>query len=188
MKRFALLLALASPVGAQIPNLWEGEAMVGLSGQNDRQKLERVQLSPVGLNVGFIAQPIFSRRNLSVANQVSFFPSINYDQPRPFDTLPPPSTQPLIMNTAWVRVATSEPEAEGRFVFFGGAGVGLTIATPREGTRVSPVVGVGMRRWFARQMGFEVSLQCSLQQLGRTACQLPVTSLWPFGGSKTPGR
>ena len=105
MRRVALLiLVAASSAGAQIPNLWEGEAMVGLSGQNDVQKLNRVQLSAVGLNVGFIVQPIFNKRNLSIADQVSFFPSINYDKPVPFDTLPPPSTNPLIMNTAWVRL------------------------------------------------------------------------------------
>ena len=185
MKRVALLFLLGSSgVGAQIPNLMEGEAMVGLSGQNDRQKLDRVQLSPVGLNIGFIAQPIAGRRNLSIANQVSFFPSVNYEKPQPFDTLPLPKTSPLIMNTAWVRLGTSEPEAEGRFVFFGGAGVGLTLSTPREGTRVSPAAGIGMRRWFARQLGVEMSLQCTLRQLGRTVCQLPVTSVWPFGGSK----
>ena len=189
MKRIALLVGLlASPVGAQIPNLWEGEAMVGLAGQNDWQKLDRVQLSPVGLNLGFISQPVFNRRNMSIAEQISFFPSINYDRERSFDTLPAPSTSPLIMSTSWVRLATREPEAEGEFVFFGGAGVGLTLKTPREGTRVSPVVGIGLRRWFANQLGFEMSLQCTIQELGRTACQLPVTSLWPFGGSKVPGR
>jgi hypothetical protein len=189
MIRRSLLLTLcvASPLAAQIPNTWEGEAMVGLSGQNDTQKLDRVQLSGVGLTIGFIVQPIFSKRNLSVSDQLSFYPSINTDKPRPFDTSPPPSTNPLIANTTWVRLGTSEPEAEGQFVYFAGTGVGLTMSTPRAGTRISPLVGVGVRRWFKRQLGFEMSLQCTLRQLGRTACQLPITSVWPFGGSKVPG-
>ena len=187
MIRRALLVALmsASPLAAQVPNLWEGEAMVGLAGQNDNQKLQRVRLSAVGLNVGFIVQPIFSKRRLSLAEQISFFPGIDYDQPQPFDTSAPPSSKPLIINTAWARLGTTEPEAEGQNVFFIGTGVAVTITTPRDGPRISPMVGVGLRRWFARQLGVEMSLQCTLQQLGRTACQLPITSVWPFGGSKT---
>ena len=186
MIRRALLIALwvASPLAAQIPNTWEGEAMVGLAGQNDTQKLDRVRLSGVGISIGLIVQPIFSKRNLSLSNQLSFFPSIDYDKPRPFDTQPPPNTSPLITNTTWVRLGTSEPEAEGQFVYFLGTGVGLTMSTPRAGTRVSPVLGLGARRWFKQQLGFEISLQCTVQQLGRTACQLPITSVWPFGGSK----
>jgi hypothetical protein len=188
MIRLALLIALAAvtPLAAQIPNLWEGEAMVGLSGQNDTQKAERVQLSPVGLNVGFIVQPIFSKRNLSLSNQLSFFPLIWTEKPVPFDTRPVPSSNPLIINTSWVRLGTSEPEAEGHFVFFGGTGVSLTLSTPREGRRIQPVFGIGMRRWWARQLGLEMSFQCTVQELGRTACQLPVTSVWPFGGTGSP--
>ena len=180
-------LAAASPLAAQVPNLWEGEAMVGLAGQNDTQKAERVRLSPVGISVGFIVQPIFSKRNLSLSNQLSFFPLSETDKPVRFDTLPPPSSNPLIINTAWARLGTSEPEAEGQFVLFVGTGVGLTLATPREGRRIQPMFGVGMRRWFARQLGFELSLQCTLRELGKTACQLPVTSVWPFGGAKGGG-
>jgi hypothetical protein len=186
MIRRALLIALAatSPLAAQVPNLWEGEAMVGLAGQNDAQKAERVQLSSVGLTIGFIVQPIFNKRNLSLSNQLSFFPLIWTDTPVPFDTRPPPSTNPLIVNTAWARLGTSEPEAEGQFVYFVGAGVGMTLATPRTGPRIQPMAGVGVRRWFARQLGFEVSFQCTLRELGKTACQVPITSVWPFGGAE----
>jgi hypothetical protein len=187
--RVALLLAgviAAAPMSAQIPNTWEGEAMVGVTGQNDTQKLDRVQLSPIGLNIGFIVQPIFGKRTLSLSNQLSFYPSINYDRPVPFDTSAPPSTKPLILNTTWVRLGTSEPEAEGKFVYFAGAGVGLAVATPRGGSKVSPVVGIGMRRWFSRQLGVEISVQCSLPSLGKTNCQVPLSSVWPFGGSKDP--
>ena len=188
MRRALLLAGVigAAPLGAQIPNTWEGEAMVGVTGQNDTQKLDRVQLSPIGLNIGFIVQPIFGMRTLSLSNQLAFYPSINYDRPTPFDTSAPPSTKPLILNTAWVRLATGEPEAEGRFVYFVGAGLGLAVATPREGSKVSSVVGVGIRRWFSRQLGVEISVQCSLPTLGRTNCQIPVSSVWPFGGSKDP--
>ena len=186
MIRRALLIVIgaAAPLAAQIPNLWEGEAMIGVAGQNDTQKLERVRLSAVGINVGFIVQPIFNTRRLSLSNQLSFFPGIDYDKPVPFDTSAPPSSNPLIINTSWARIGSHEPEAEGRFVYFAGAGVGVTIATPRVGTRISPMIGVGVRRWFARQLGLEMSLQCTARQLGRTACQVPVTSVWPFGGSK----
>jgi hypothetical protein len=186
MTRFALLIALASasPLAAQIPNLWEGEAMVGVAGQNDTRKADRVKLSALGVDIGFIVQPIFGLRRLSVSNQLSFFPLASTDKPRPFDTLPAPSTNPLIMNTTWARVGTSEPEAQGRFVLFAGTGLGLTISTPRHGHKLEPMAGVGVRRWFARQLGFEMSLQCTLRQLGKTACQVPITSVWPFGGVK----
>jgi hypothetical protein len=189
MIRRAVLVALGAvaPLAAQIPNTWEGEAMVGVSGQNDVQRLDRVRISGVGLNLGFIVQPIFSKRALSLSNQLSFFPSINYDRPTPLDTQPPPNTHPLILNTTWVRLGTSEPEAEGQFVYFAGAGVGVSLASPRQGSRVAPMAGVGIRRWFGRQLGVEMSLQCTAPQLGRTACQLPISSVWPFGGSKVPG-
>ena len=179
------LLGIASPLTAQIPNLWEGEAMVGLAGQNDTQKLDRVQLSGVGLNIGFIAQPIFGKRNLSISDQISFFPAINYDKPVPFDPNPPPSTNPLIINTFWVRLGTSEPELEGQFVYFVGTGVAMTASSPRSGSRIQPMGGVGVRRWFGRQLGVELSLQCTLKQLGRTACQVPITTLWPFRAAKS---
>jgi hypothetical protein len=188
MRHLALLLfavASTSPLTAQVPNLWEGEAMVGLAGQNDTQKADRVKLSAVGINIGFIVQPIFNLRNLSISNQLSFFPISQTDKPAPFDTRPPPSTHPLIINTAWARLGTSEPEAEGQFVFFAGTGLGLTLSTPREGRRVQPMGGIGVRRWWARQLGFEMSFQCTLRELGKTACQLPITSVWPFGGSKS---
>jgi hypothetical protein len=186
VKRLALLLVIgaASPLGAQIPNGMEGEAMVGITGQNDTQKRDRVQLSGVGLSVGFIAQPIAGHRRLSIANQLAFYPSFNYDKPVPFDTLAPPNTSPLVLNTTWVRIGSGEPEGDGHNVYFAGAGLGLSVFTPRSGNKVSPMGGVGMRRWFGRQMGFEVSLQCSVLRLGRTWCQLPVTSLWPFHGTK----
>ena len=188
MIRFALLIAIASasPLAGQIPNLWEGEAMLGMAGQNDTQRAERVKLSPIGVNIGIIVQPILNKRNLSLSNQLSFFPLTWTDKPVPFDTRPPPSTNPLILNTTWLRLGTSEPEAEGQFVYFAGTGVGMTFATPRTGRRIQPMAGVGVRRWFARQMGFEMSFQCTLRELGRTACQLPITSVWPFGGSKSP--
>ena len=186
MIRFALLasLAMAPSLAAQVPNLWEGEAMVGLSGQNDTKKLDRVQLSGVGLNIGFIAQPLFGRRNLSISDQISFFPAINYDRPVPFDPNPPPSSNPLIINTAWVRLATSEPELEGQFVYFVGTGVAATMSSPRTGRRISPMGGIGIRRWFGRQLGVELSFQCTLRQLGRTACQVPIATLWPFRNAK----
>jgi hypothetical protein len=190
MNRFALLIALASasPVAAQIPNLWEGEAMVGLAGQNDTQKADRVKLSGVGVSIGFIVQPIFNVRRLSLSNQLSFYPIATTDKPVPFDTLPPPPTHPLIINTAWARLGTSEPEAEGQFVYFIGAGAGVTVATPRKGPRVQPMAGVGVRRWFARQVGFEISFQCTRRELGKTSCQLPITSVWPFGGAESGGK
>jgi hypothetical protein len=186
VKRFALLMmmCLAAPLGSQIPNGMEGEAMVGVTGQNDTRKRDRVRLSGVGLDVGFIAQPIAGHRNLSIANQLAFYPSIDYDKPVPFDTLAPPNTSPLVLNTTWIRVGTSEPEAEGTNVFFLGAGLGLSVFTPRSGNKISPMGGVGMRRWFGRQMGFEISVQCSVLEMGKTWCQLPVTSLWPFHGTK----
>jgi hypothetical protein len=158
----------------------EGEAIVGVAGQTDNQKFERVKISMVGLNIGFIVQPLFNRRNVSLAEQLSFFPVIYYEQNN--FSGPRPSTKPLIINTLWLRVGTDEPEAEGRNVFFAGFGAALAITTPRTGDKVTPMIGVGMRRWSARQLGFEISVQCGLRQLGRTTCQLPVTSLWPFGG------
>jgi hypothetical protein len=190
MKRLALvaMLASVSPVSAQIPNLWEGEAMVGLAGQNDTQKADRVKLSRVGISVGFIVQPIFSTRNLSLSNQLSFYPIATTDKPAPFDTQPPPPTHPLIINTAWARLGTSEPEATGRFVYFIGAGLGVSVATPREGKRIQPMAGVGIRRWFSRQLGFEISFQCTQRELGKTSCQLPVTSVWPFHGAASAER
>ena len=189
MKRAALLMLMASsaPAAAQIPNLWEGEAMVGLAGQNDTQKADRVKLSGLGVSMGFIVQPIFSKRNLSLSNQLSFFPIATTDKPVPFDTQPPPPTHPLILNTAWVRLGTSEPEAEGQFVYFIGAGATVAVSTPRKGERLQPMAGVGVRRWFARQLGFEISFQCTRRELGKTSCQLPLTSVWPFGGTKSSG-
>jgi hypothetical protein len=92
-----------------------------------------------------------------------------------------PRTNPLILNALWLRVGTDEPEIENKFVFFAGAGVSAAISTPREGHKVAPMFGVGVRRWFARQVGMELSLQCTALQIGRTTCQMPITSLWPFG-------
>ena len=188
MKGLALLLVLAaSPLAAQVPNLWEGEAMVGVTGQNDVQRIDRVKLSPVGLSIGFIVQPVFGARRLSVSDQLSFYPGIDYERAPPFDTLPPPSSKPLILNTTWVRLASNEPEAEGSIVVFAGTGVSVAVVTPRSGQKVAPVIGVGIRRWFARQFGVEMSLQCTLMRLGRTACQLPITTVWPFSGGPTEG-
>ena len=181
----ALTLTLALPLGAQLPTGMEGEAVVGIAGQNDRQLFEKLRISPVGLNIGFIVQPLFGRRNISLAEQVSFFPVIYYerDDPRIGGSGDPPRSNPLIINTLWFRFGTGEPEAEDRNVYFAGFGLGLAVTTPRDGDKVSPMIGIGMRRWFPRQLGFEISLQCGVLQLGRTACQLPVTSLWPFGNS-----
>ena len=183
-----LALALgAAPLNAQLSTGMEGEAIVGLAGQNDRQLFEKLRISPVGLNIGFIVQPLFGRRNISLAEQVSFFPVIFYERLTPAigGQGDAPRTNPLIINTLWLRVATSEPEAENRNVFFAGGGFGLAVTTPRDGDKITPMIGVGMRRWFPRQLGFEISLQCGLMQLGRTACQLPITSLWPFGNAPT---
>ena len=189
--RAALLVAalvLTAPLEAQLPTGMEGEAIVGLAGQNDNQKFDKLQISPVGLNIGFIVQPLFGRRNVSLAEQVSFFPVIYYERDNPFDpSSGPPRTNPLIINSLWLRVATDEPEAEDRNVFFAGFGLGLAVTTPRDGDKVSPMIGVGMRRWFPRQLGFELSLQCAVLQLGRTVCQMPITSVWPFGNSPTGG-
>jgi hypothetical protein len=79
-----------------------------------------------------------------------------------------------------VRMSTHEPETSGQNVYFAGAGLSATILTPRHGTKATGLLAVGFRRWFARQVGFEVSLQCGVQKLGNTYCQLPLTSVWPF--------
>jgi hypothetical protein len=180
-----LALAVAPTLGAaQLPNGMEGEAIVGLAGQNDRQLFEKLRISPIGLNIGFIVQPLFGRRNISLAEQLSFYPVIFYERADPLlGGGDPPRSNPLIINTLMLRLGTDEPEAENRNVFFAGAGIGFAFTTPREGDKVSPMFGVGMRRWFPRQLGFEISLQCAVLQIGRTACQLPISSLWPFGNS-----
>jgi hypothetical protein len=178
----AALIACAVPAGAQVRNTQEGEAMVGIAGQSDFQMQDRVRLSPVGVNLGFIVQPIFSNRKLSLVEQVSFFPVVFFQRQTSVHS---PAVQnrekPLIYNALWMRLASGEPEEEGKFVYFAGGGMSLAIATPRDGHKVAPMVAIGMRRWFRRQLGFEFSLQCSVPQVGNTTCVLPMTSLWPFG-------
>lgn len=176
----ATLLACAAPAGAQIGNTMEGEAILGLAGQNDVRQVERLRLSPVGLNIGFIVQPLFGRRSLSLVEQVSFYPVVFYERSSFFDP-GAPRTNPLILNTVWFRIATNEPEEENKFVYFAGGGASFAISTPRGGDKISPMLGVGVRRWFPRQLGLELSLQCTVLQVGRTVCQLPFTSVWPFG-------
>ena len=178
----AALVVSATPALAQVRNTQEGEAMVGIAGQSDIQTQDRVRLSPVGINLGFIVQPIFNKRQLSLVEQVSFFPVVFFQrQTSPFGPPIQNREKPLIHNNLWVRVASGEPEEEGRFVYFGGGGMTLVVTTPRDGHKVAPMLAIGMRRWFRRQLGFEVSLQCSMPQVSNTTCVLPMTSLWPFG-------
>ena len=177
----ALTIATAS-AGAQVRNLQEGEAVLGIAGQNDTRQITGVRLSPVGLNIGFIVQPIFGKRRLSLVEQLSFFPVVHYvRQESPFVPPNPVREQPLIHNNLWMRVASGDPEEEGQMVYFAGGGMSLAVATPREGHKVAPMLSLGMRRWFRRQLGVEASLQCSAFRLGETVCVLPVTTLWPFG-------
>lgn len=177
-----LCVAVAvAPISGQVKNTEEGEAIVGLVGQNDTEKIVGVTLSPVGLNIGFIVQPMFNNRRLSVVEQISFFPIVHYErQPSATGGLTTGRTKPLIINNLWARLSTHEPETSGQNVYFAGAGLSLAISTPRDGTKATPMLGIGMRRWFVRQRGFEISLQCGIQQVGRTACTLPITSVWPF--------
>jgi hypothetical protein len=184
MRRVAVLLlaGVAGASSAQVRNTQEGEAIVGLVGQDDLGKLNGVKILPVGINIGFIVQPAFGMRNLSVVEQISFFPLSHYDRQRnPLLPPPPPGrTNPFILNTTFLRLATSEPEAPGGNVYFAGVGFGFALTTPRDGTKATPMLSVGMRRWFQRQMGLEVSIQCGTARVGRTMCFLPVTSVWPF--------
>jgi hypothetical protein len=178
----AALVACAPIARAQIATFQEGEAIVGLAMQNDVQKVEGLRLSPVGINVGFIAQPLFGSRRISVVNQLSLFPIMFYER-RVTPFAPPTSApnKPLILNTLWARWSTDEPEIEGKYVYFAGGGVSLALVTPRSGHKVAPVGSIGMRRWFRRQRGVEVSVQCGGLQIGRTTCVVPVTTVWPFG-------
>jgi hypothetical protein len=185
----AAIVVTASPLAAQIGNTMEGEAVLGLSGQPDTRKFEKVQLSPVGVNLGFIVQPLFGKRRVSIAEQLSFFPVIFYERDEivtPRSTIP--RTNPLIINTVWMRLAAQEPENESTNLgFFAGPGFMWAISTPRDGAKIAPMLGIGWRRWFRRQLGVEISLQCSVPQIGRTACQLPIVSAWPFKSFKTVG-
>lgn len=185
MRRIALAVTLlsimAGPAASQARDTREGEAIVGIIGHDDMQTIGGVRISPVGVTFGFIVQPLFRRRNVSLLEQVSFFPLSDYDRQADASGTPYPSrTNPFILNTTWLRVATGEPEAAGQNVFFAGAGLGFAIATPRDGTKATPMLTVGMRRWLRRQLGFEVAVQCGVQRIGESACFLPVTSVWPF--------
>ena len=178
----AALVGVATASPAQVRNLQEGEAVVGIAGQTDTQLLDRVRLSPVGLNIGFIVQPIFNNRRLSIVEQLSFFPVVFFQrQTSPFGQPIQNREQPLIHNNLWMRVATGDPEEEGKFVYFAGGGASLAVVTPRDGHKVAPMIAIGTRRWFRRQIGFEMSLQCSIPQVANTTCVLPISSLWPFG-------
>lgn len=178
-----LIVTLAAArAPAQVANGQEGEALVGLVGQNDTQMLKGVRLSPVGLSIGVIAQPAFGHRRLGFVQQLAYVPVIEYDQR--FDQFGNPtlaSGNPLVIGSTWMRLATDEPELEGQTVFFGGAGLSYAILTPRAGTKVSPTITVGARRWWSRQFGVEISVQCGIPRLGLTSCFVPVTSAWPFG-------
>lgn len=185
MRRVALaclcLGVAIAPVRGQVKNTQEGEAFFGIVGQDDTQNLTGVKLSPVGLNIGIIVQPLFNNRRLSIAQQISFVPVILYErQTSIFGEPVVGRSKPLILNNLWARLSTDEPEATGKNVYFAGAGVSFAISTPRDGTKVTPMMGVGMRRWFVRQSGVEISLQCGLQRIGRTTCTLPIISAWPF--------
>jgi hypothetical protein len=187
----ALILAMApARLAAQIGNGMEGEAVFGLSGQPDTRKFEKVQISPVGVNLGFIVQPLFGKRRVSLAEQISFFPVIFYERDVVVTSRSTiPRTNPLIINTLWLRLAAEEPENESTNLgFFAGPGFMWAISTPRDGAKIAPMIGIGWRKWFRRQLGFEVSLQCSVPQIGRTACQLPVVSAWPFKAFKGGGQ
>lgn len=181
--RIAVGLLAAAPalLAGQVKNMEEGEAILGIVSQNDVRKETGVRLSPVGLNIGFIVQPVMSHRRLSVVEQLSFYPIAHYErQMSPFGTPFAGRMNPLVLNALWMRLSTHEPETSGQNVYFAGAGLGVAISTPRDGTKATGMLAVGMRRWFARQVGLEVSLQCNVQKIGNTLCQLPVTTVWPF--------
>lgn len=185
MRRVAfacLCLGVAiAPVRGQVKNMQEGEAFFGIVGQNDTQMTTGVRLSPVGLNIGIIVQPLFNNRRLAIVQQISFIPVLHYQQPTSIFGAPVVGrTKPLILNNLWARLSTDEPEATGKNVYLAGVGVSLALSTPRDGTKVTPMMGIGMRRWFVRQSGLEISLQCGLRQIGRTICTLPIISAWPF--------
>jgi hypothetical protein len=180
----ALLACSSAPanVAAQIANGQEGEALVGVVYQNDIHMIGGARLSPVGLSIGVIAQPAFGKRRLGFVQQLSYVPVIEYDQRlTQFGEQILVSKNPLVVGSTWMRMATSEPELEGQNVFFAGAGVAYTILTPRAGSKITPMISIGARRWWARQLGLEISVQCGFARLGRTACLVPVTTAWPFG-------
>jgi hypothetical protein len=184
--RFGVLLgalALGASVSrAQMATFQEGEAIVGIAMQNDMQKFDGLRLSPMGLNVGVIVQPLFGSRRIAVVDQLSLFPILHYErQASPFVPPTDAPNRPLILNTLWARWSTDEPEVEGKNVFFLGGGLSFAVVTPRDGHKMAPVFSIGGRRWLKRQRGVEVSLQCGGLQVGRTACVLQVTSVWPFG-------
>ena len=130
----------------------EGEALFGLSGQPDTRKFEKVQISPVGVNLGFIVQPLFGKRRVSIAEGIAFYPVIYYERDvivTPRSTVP--RTNPLIINTTWLRVGAQEPEnASTNLGFFAGTGFLWSISTPRDGAKIAPMLGIGWRRWFRR--------------------------------------
>lgn len=185
MKRVAfacLCLGVAiAPVRGQVKNTQEGEAFFGIVGQDDTRELNSVKLSPIGLTIGVIVQPVFSNRRLSIVQQISFVPVIRYvRQTIIFGAPVDDRSKPLILNNLWARIATDEPEVTGTNIYFAGAGVSFALSMPRDGAKLTPMLGIGMRRWFVRQSGVEISLQCGLQRIGRTTCTLPIISAWPF--------
>jgi hypothetical protein len=176
----ALLLAIAM-LPAEAQQFREGEAIVGVIGQHDTQLVSGVRLSPVGLNIGFIVQPMFGSRRVAVVEQISFFPITHYQkQTNPFGEPYNARTNPFILNTLWLRLSSGIPESSGRNMFFAAGGLGVAVSTPRDGHKLSPMISIGARRWLQRQVGFEVALQCGALEIGRTWCVLPVTSTWPF--------
>lgn len=185
MRRLALaclgLGVAIAPARGQVRNTQEGEAFFGIVGQNDTHQITGVTLSPIGLNIGLIVQPLFSNRRLAIVQQISFVPVVHYErQTSIFGTPIVGRPKPLILNNLWARLSTDEPEVTGKNVYFAGGGVSFALSTPRDGTKATAMLAIGARRWFIRQSGLEVSLQCGVQQIGRTVCTLPIISAWPF--------